>query len=291
VSLLAPSLMQRLRRMRLIAGDAVARGGTGERRSRSKGEGIEFEDHRRYDVGDDFRRLDPHLYARLGEPFVRQFNVMKPLDVTLLVDASGSMSVGVPSKIEAARALSSGLCYVALSASDSVQIGILRHHLADWRPQSTSVGHHPDIEGWLRRFEPAGETDLAAAMDTVTPRLKAGGLTILISDLWSDGVEDAIKTLSRAGQSVLVLNVLAPEEIAPLATNGLVRLVDRETGNEVELAIGAEQVRYYREQFAQWTNHLRSCTLAVRGRFVQISSTIKMDEVFTRLLPSAGVLR
>ena len=83
------------------------------------------EDHRPYQFGDDLRRVDPHLFARFGEAFVRQYNVTQRLNVTLLLDASRSMASGVPSKMRMAARIAQGLAFVALAGSDLVQVGVL----------------------------------------------------------------------------------------------------------------------------------------------------------------------
>src|SRR5688572_19327830 len=98
MSLLPPTLLQKLGRTRLAVQRVLATGGTGERRSKALGSGIEFADHRAYQFGDDIRKLDPHLLARLGRHYVRQYSVSKALAVTILLDASRSMGYGKPPK-------------------------------------------------------------------------------------------------------------------------------------------------------------------------------------------------
>src|SRR5690242_1165013 len=88
------SLLTVLSRLRLRARHAVASGGVGERPSRQKGSGIDFADYRAYVPGDDTRHLDARLHARLGGFFVREYEVMKQLPVTILIDGSRSMLQG-----------------------------------------------------------------------------------------------------------------------------------------------------------------------------------------------------
>ena len=109
---LSPALRQRLGRARLVAPGVLAAGGVGEWPSAQRGEGIEFEQHRPYQPGDDARRIDPNLYARWGAPFVREYNVGQQLTVTLLIDASRSMEPGAPAKLEIARSIATGLAFV-----------------------------------------------------------------------------------------------------------------------------------------------------------------------------------
>lgn len=292
MSLLPPSLRQYLARTRLAPGDAVARHGVGERRSSSKGEGIEFEDHRPYQVGDDMRRLDPHLHARFGEHFVRQYNVGQQLAVTLLLDASRSMGIGSEQKFRAAKGLVGGLAYVALASSDQVQIGVLsggRTHLSSrW----SGLSYQQDLEAWLSLWHPQGNSDLMSLVNGVRHRLRHGGLTVVVSDGWSENVLEAISALAAAGQSVVMVQLLDAQEIAPeQALSGPMRLVDAESGDEVEVSVGPEQVEHYRRLLADWTDELRRKVLAVRGRFLQVNASQRLEEVFLLSLPRAGVLR
>jgi uncharacterized protein (DUF58 family) len=289
---LEPRLRQRLTRARLLPGDAVARGGVGERRSRAKGEGIEFEEHRPYQVGDDFRRLDPQLYARLGEPYVRQYNVTQQLGVTLMLDASRSMAVGEPDKMAFARSLTIGLAYVALAGSDAVQIGVLSGGRVAWRGRQSGLGRIEELQPWLSQWSGDGVTDLGHMVTSIRDRLPARGLAIAISDWWSPTALDAIDNLAAAGQSVVALQVLAPEEIHPERNaTGALRLVDVETDEEIELTLGDAQLSRYARLLGEYTDRLRERVHAARGRFVRLSSDLDLEEVFLRALPRAGVLR
>lgn len=289
---LGPRLRQRLARARLLPGDAVARGGVGERRSRSKGEGIEFEEHRPYQVGDDFRRLDPQLYARLGEPYVRQYNVTQQLSVTLLLDASRSMAFGEPDKMAFARSLTIGLAYVALAGSDVVQIGVLSDGRVAWRGRQSGLGRIDELQPWLSQWSGTGVTDLGHMVTSVRDRLPARGLTIAVSDWWSPTALDAVDSLAAAGQSVVALLVLAPEEVHPgRGATGAMRLLDVETDEEIELTLGDAQLARYSRLLGEYTDRLRERVHAARGRFVRLTSDLDLEEVFLRVLPRAGVLR
>lgn len=292
MSLLPPSLRQYLARARLLPGDAVARHGVGERRSNSKGEGIEFEDHRPYQVGDDMRRLDPHLHARFGEHYIRRFNVGQQLSVTLLLDASRSMDMGSGQKLAAAKRMVGGLAYVALASSDQVQIGVLSGGKVHLSPRWSGLSYQQDVETWLARWKAEGDSDLMHLVNGVRQRLRPAGLTTIVSDGWSETVLQAIAALSAAGQSVVMVQLLDAQEIDPGRTlGGPLRLVDAESGDEVEVSVGPEQLERYRDLLASWTEELRHKVMAVRGRFLQVNADQPPEEIFLRTLPKAGVLR
>jgi uncharacterized protein (DUF58 family) len=289
---LSPVLRQRLGRIRLVATHVVASGGVGERRSAQRGEGIEFEQHRPFQAGDDARRIDPHLYARLGVPFVREYNVGQQLTVTILVDASRSMALGAPPKLEVARALATGLAYVALSSSDAVQTGVWCDDRLGWRPRSSGAARIDELERWWASFAPRGGSDLLAAARRVRHDLPRRGLTIVISDLWSDDAAAAIDVLGSSGQSLVVIQVLSAEEADPRRHVGdALRMIDVETGDEVEVTLGPSQLARYDELLATWTQAVRQRAIVARGTFARVTNDQSVEDVFLRTLPASGVLR
>jgi uncharacterized protein (DUF58 family) len=289
---LPPGLRQRLARAHLVAGTAIATRGVGERRSRSKGEGIEFEEHRRYRPGDDLRRVDARITTRLGEPYVREFNVARQLAVTILLDVSGSMGLGRPEKLRLARSVASGLAYVALANADRVQIGAVADGRVTWSPRRSGLGHHDELDGWLRMQRAGGATALAAAAAGALGRLDPDGMVLVVSDLWSDDAEAALTRLAATGVDLVVIQVVAPGELDPVDLgHGGATLRDVESAASIELAIDSAAVERYRDLSAAWTDRLRQRTHAARGRFLTVASDTTVSDVFLRQLPAAGVVR
>src|SRR5690349_4075357 len=120
------ALIAGLRRLVLLSKHTIAEGLAGEHRSRRRGSSPEFADFKMYSQGDDFRRIDWNLYARLDEVFVRLSEVTTELSVHVLLDCSNSMDwrggEETPSKFRYARQLAGALCYVSLWHFDRVAI-------------------------------------------------------------------------------------------------------------------------------------------------------------------------
>src|SRR6187399_2629552 len=93
-----------------------------ERRSKKRGSGVEFADHRDYVPGDDFRQIDWNVYQRFGRLLVRLFEEEEDLSIYFIVDCSGSMAFGTPSKLDQARRLCAALAYVGLANLDRVTV-------------------------------------------------------------------------------------------------------------------------------------------------------------------------
>src|SRR5438445_954830 len=121
-SLLTPELLRRLEQFQLLAARRAKSSAKGERRSRARGQSVEFADYRNYVQGDDFRYLDWNLYGRLDRLFLKLYEEERELPVRIFLDASESMSFGEPRKFDFARQVAAAIGYVALSGFDRVSV-------------------------------------------------------------------------------------------------------------------------------------------------------------------------
>src|SRR6266568_2303382 len=110
-SLLTPELLRRLEQFQLLATRRAKSSAKGERRSRARGQSVEFADHRNYVQGDDFRYLDWNLYGRLDRFFLKLYEEERELPVRIFLDASASMAFGEPTKFQLARQLAAAMGY------------------------------------------------------------------------------------------------------------------------------------------------------------------------------------
>jgi uncharacterized protein (DUF58 family) len=241
--LLDHELRGRLDRLSLMTHGRVRSVYTGRHASRHLGESLDFADYREYVPGDDFRKIDHQLWARLGQVLVRRFEAEEDLTVTVLIDATASM--GMYGKFDVARHIAAIVSYLALSSGDRV-VPVM---LGGSERQATRgpVGRHrsawPQIERWLESLSPAGAVPLAPAIRGVVGPHAGSGAVVVISDLLDAEWERA---LDGAGLGVggVVAHVLAPEEIEPRVVGDL-RLVDVETGANVEASTSASMLDAY----------------------------------------------
>src|ERR1044071_8351564 len=122
MSLLSAELLRRLEQFQLIAARRAKSSSKGERRSKARGQSVEFADHRNYVPGDDFRYLDWNLYGRLDRLFLKLYEEERELPVRIFLDASESMSFGEPRKFDFARQVAAAIGYVALCGFDRVSV-------------------------------------------------------------------------------------------------------------------------------------------------------------------------
>src|SRR6266496_4133810 len=121
-SLLTPELLRRLEQFQLLAARRAKSSAKGERRSRARGQSVEFADHRSYVPGDDFRYLDWNLFGRLEKLFLKLYEEERELPVRIFLDASESMTFGEPRKFDFARQVAAAIGYVALCGFDRVSV-------------------------------------------------------------------------------------------------------------------------------------------------------------------------
>ncbi len=112
----------------------------GERRSKRKGQSVEFADFRSYVPGDDLRSLDWNLYARLDKLIVKLFLEEEDLHFFTLIDASLSMDFGNPTKLQYAKQLAAALGFIGLIRTDRVRIETLGQSVRGSRARCCAGG-------------------------------------------------------------------------------------------------------------------------------------------------------
>src|SRR5688572_21558398 len=157
--LLDPEFMARLERLELVSRKIFLGRMKGERRSKRKGQSVEFADYRNYVVGDDLRHLDWNLYARLERLFIRLFMEEEDLHVYLLLDNSLSMGFGTPTKLEYARQLAAALAFIGLAKMDRIVIEAFNDRLTQSLPPVRGRRSLWRVFDFLQKLEPAGPSD------------------------------------------------------------------------------------------------------------------------------------
>lgn len=270
-TLLPAEIRRELASDTLLPRSARATAGVGERRSRDVGAGIEFADFRQYQAGDDIRYLDRHVYARLGQRVVRQYALDKQLEVTLVLDGSGSMAIEGGRKFRVARELMAALSFLALRSGDRVSLMAASDGRVQRHPSLTAEVALRRALGWIERLEPAGIVSLGhVAHDTA--RRPGEGLLIVISDWLTEDASLALTSWGRSWPEVIAIQVLDPVEAQPpLLESGTV-VVDLETGTEVHVEGDVLQRRYATE-FEAWRTELAENVRRHGGQWYSFSAS------------------
>jgi uncharacterized protein (DUF58 family) len=269
----------------------------GDRRSNKRGTSIEFADYRNYTPGDDLRRLDWNIYARLDRPLTKLYEDEEDLAVHLLIDASASMGgTDLPDlpadwrKFTFARRVLAGLAYVSLVSNDRLMAAALGGRGGQFGP-SRGRASGPRLLQYVNGLKAEGANDLNAGLREYAVRLGRPGLLVLISDLFApNGFMDGLGALQAKGCEVVVLHTLAPDEIEPALTGDL-RLMDIETGAPQEVSIDPGLRELYMRRVTEWRDGIRA-ECRKRGVHYQFADTsTPWERVILTDLRRIGVVR
>ena len=283
---------------------------TGERRSTRKGRSVEFADYRNYTPGDDPRRVDWNVYARLEKPYIKLYEDEEDLTVHVLLDASASMRWNpdevddelvrgheqVPgTKWQRAAELALALGHIVLASGDRLVVETSnRAHFGPKRGEAStsqlitfleaqqnrlsfatqdSAVHRVQLNTWLRNYA------LAAR----------GGMSIVISDFMDeDGFAEGLGALG-AKLDLNVLHTLSEEELDPQFAGDL-RLVDVENNRKQDVSLDEASFRRYRERLHAFTSELEVTTRRRGGRSLLINTSRPIEQLVLKDLRTAGWL-
>ena len=250
----------------------------GERRSKRRGQSVEFADHRAYVVGDDLRFVDWNIYGRLDQLFLKLFMEEQDLTVHILADTSVSMSVGDPSKDLFAKRLAAALGYISLVNNNRLTVSLfadgVRAMLANVRGRS----YLPQMAEMLLTTECDGFSDFEKACRDVAAGRFGSGVTIVVSDfLFKQGYESALRRLIGVKYDLYVIQVLSPQEISPELAGDL-KLLDVEDADVTEITVSSALIKYYKRNLAAYCTELSDfCTQ--RGGGLRAGEFRRLDRV------------
>src|SRR5215207_9032611 len=261
-TLLSPELLRRLEQFQLLATRRAKSSAKGERRSRARGQSVEFADHRNYVPGDDFRYLDWNLYGRLDRLFLKLYEEERELPVRVFLDASESMNFGTPRKIDFAKQIAAAVGYVALCGFDRVSVNVFpdapeqnvhRGALRTVRGRKSSLTFFQN----LNQVQPKGSADFNQALRRGALEARQAGLAIVLSDFLDPaGYERGLTALVGRGFHVNAVQILAPEEMNP-DTYGDLKLIDSETGTVQEVTFGKYRLATYQQTVRNYCQRLK----------------------------------
>src|ERR1700730_2801012 len=158
--LLEPDFLARLEQLELVSRKIFLGRMKGERRSKKKGQSVEFADYRNYVIGDDLRHLDWNLFARLERLFIRLFMEEEDLHFYVLIDNSLSMDFGKPTKLHYAKQVAAALAFVGLVNMDRVVVEAFNERLTQSLPAIRGRRSLFRMLDFLHKLEPAGPSNL-----------------------------------------------------------------------------------------------------------------------------------
>lgn len=289
--LLSPELLARLETMELVSRKVFRGRMKGERRSKRKGQSVEFADFRNYVAGDDLRFIDWNTYARLDRLFLKMFLEEEDLHFYALIDGSRSMDFGQPTKFTYARQLAAALGFVGLVRGDRVKLQGL---------DRASQGAAPVLRGrrslwrmldYLNGLSIGVGEPLAEGVKSFCLRNSGKGIVVLISDLMDkSGYEGALRYLLAQDMDIYVIHVLSAEEIEP-SLQGDLQLIDCEDGDVAEITVTAPLMKRYQQTLQAFMQSAREfCTR--RGIvYFPARNDVPVEQLILGYLMQRGLVR
>jgi len=254
-------------------------GREGAGRSSLLGPGEDFAGHRPYRPGEDLRRLDWDLLARLDKPFVRVERREAGERWTIWLDRSASMGVGVPGKLQTSAECAAALARVGLALGARVRVVISRG--GDAAPRSMELRRMAEWGQLLAFLSETRAEGTGGLADLWVNHRPEGDRLFGIGD-YMDGATQGWFVHSRQGRRIASLQVLAPDELAPRI--GETCLIDAEDGQRLELVIDAALLTAYERRLEQRLEDLQSMAMRHRAQHVMGSSAKPFEEFVRSLL-------
>lgn len=329
--LLSPALAAALDRLDLRSRRIFAGRLQGERRSKSRGRSVEFEDYRQYVPGDDLRHIDWNVFARLDRFFIKIFQEEQDLALHVVLDASASMDAGNPNKLLCAQRLAMALGYLGLVNNNRVEVWVIGGHSSGSdagdaeRPANTgTVAKLGPLRGRtsvqkLARFmlgsvfperprdERSARPDMfTRALQSIARARSGRGVMVVLSDLLvPEGYASGLSALgggssAATGWDITLLQILSPGELDPGAERdgsggevvlGDLRLADAETGRAVEVTVTAELVEKYRQNLERYQQELHRYAAARGMQHLVVRSDADIQNLLLDELRRHGLFR
>lgn len=288
--LLDSAFMARLGQLDVISRKILAGKLKGERRSKRRGQSVEFADYRNYVSGDDLRFIDWNVYARLDRLFLKLFLEEEDLALHVLIDTSKSADYGNPNKLRYMKQVAAALGYVglvnynrvtinAISGGTSATTGALRGR--------TRVGQLLDF---IESLEPGGTSNLAEACRRFALTQRSRGVCVVLSDFFDKaGFEPGLRYVAGKTYDLFAVQVLSPQEIEP-DLQGDLKLVDLEDADSAEVSITQPLIKRYKANLDAYCRQLKEFVTRRGGTYLFTSTAVPFDSLVMSYLRENGLL-
>ncbi len=280
----------------------------GERRSKKRGESVEFADHRPYVVGDDLRHIDWNIVGRLDRLFLKLFLEEEDLCLHVVVDCSASHDCGQPNKFFFMQQAAMALGYVGLINYNRVAMSAIGTPATPGMSASESrdvphtgiISAVRDLRGrrrthelaaWLCSLRPEGGSNFPEAAKRIALSRRGKGVMVVMSDFFfKEGYETGLRLLMGRGYDVFCLQVLSPQELEPDIAGDL-RLRDVEDADAAEITVSAPLLKRYKANLAAYCDQLRTFCARRDITLLTVRSDTPIDVLLLDYMRRRGVLR
>src|ERR1051325_432460 len=237
-------ILKKIRVLEIKTKGLVQSAFAGDYHSVFKGRGMNVEDVREYQPGDEIRAIDWNVTARLGSPFVKKFTEERELMVMLIVDVSASGNFGSTSqsKRELAAEVACLLAFSAIRNNDKVGLLLFSDRLELFIAPKKGRSHSLRIIREILFFEPQGRgTQPGLALDYLNKIVTRRAVVFFISDFQAPDFSRALAVSGRRHDFIAIQ--IQDERERSLPNVGIITLEDAETGEQVEINTAARRTR------------------------------------------------
>ena len=292
--LLSPDFMHRLERLDVMSRKILRGKMQGERRSKKRGQSVEFADYRNYVVGDDLRFIDWNLYARLDRLFLRLFMEEEDLSVSVVLDITASMNTGEPNKLLYAKRVAAALGYIGLVKYNRVNVyafsGVIEDHIQRLRGRRPI----PRLLEFLDQQQPQSTPgNLVNVCKRLSLLQRQPGVVVIISDFFDKGeLDDALRYLADPKHDVYAIQLLSPQEVDPSAGGvlGDLRLRDIEDGDIAEVSASPALLKRYKANLQAYCQFVREQCLRRGIAYMVGDTSVPFETLVLRYLRERGLL-
>ncbi len=258
---------EKLMRNRMTLRMRTAEGMAGGRKSNAKGSSVEFSDFREYIPGDDIRRIDWNAYGRFEKLFVKLFMEEKEGVFRIYLDSSASMDFGTEPKSRHAKRMAATYGYNVLQNQDRVILNVLS---GDKIVQNLNVMGR---QGFSKLIDALAATRYTEATDMLaairSSDIKSKGVSIVISDFYTNDLEDILKYLTAKKQEIILIQVLTKWETDP-DMSGSLNLVDAENGENRRITASGALFKSYKKQYTAFIENIDKLSKKYSARLIRV---------------------
>ena len=283
--------LRKLERLEWVARKTLRGLPRGERSTARRGRGLEFDDFRRYQPGDDFRYIDWNIFSRLDRLVVKLYTSEEDMTLHLALDCSASMGFGEPPKFDYARRLAAALGFIGLHHLDRVVLTTFAGAHGAGLPPLATRRQLTTLLDFLGGLRCAGPTLVESSFRELATSSRSARLVVVISDfMGARGLEAGLDALRHRGHDVVAMQVLAEEEIAP-PLDGALLLVDAESGEATRATVDARLRALYQERLDAHLRGLEGYCRRSGVEYLRTSTAIAFEDLVLKYLRQGKHLR
>ena len=282
--------MSRLDQLDVMSRKLLAGKMKGERRSKRRGQSVEFADYRNYVIGDDLRFIDWNIYARLDKLFLKLFLEEEDLSLYVLVDVSKSCDYGNPNKAQYLKQVAAALGYVGLVNYNRVTISAISDTVVADASNLRGRGKVRQLIDFVDKLQPTGTSDLATACKRFALANRRKGVCVVLGDFFDKGgFEQGLRYLAGGGYDLFCVQCLSPQEIDP-DLQGDLKLKDIEDDDEAEVSITAPLIAKYKSNLNAYCTSVKDYVTRRGGTYLFTSTAVPFDTLVLSYLRERGLL-